>query len=258
MITPLADRIITEDQHSPEWMAARRGCATASRVAQLRDRKRGTGELESRRKLRFQLLAEILTDRAVEHYVTPAMEWGITTEPKAKDEYEYRTGNEITPIGFVCHHTLPRAGCSPDGWVKPNRFVEVKCPTTETHLQYLDGGVVPEEYHPQLLWQMACAGPEIEVIDFVSFDPRVDEKFQMFICPFERDEKLIAEWEERVEAFLVELNGMAERLLKNAKHITLESKLRESIRQARGKYSPDSELLITQADVDPDWEREPA
>lgn len=233
MITPLEERILTLDQHGPEWFGFRRGCLTASRIKALRQRKRGEGELKERRHLRFQLLAEILSDNTTEHHVSPAMEWGIAEEPRAKAAYEIQTGYSLEPIGFLAHHTLPRAGCSPDGWIrKHNGFAEFKCPNTDTHLEYWDAGVAPSDYLPQIYWQMACAGPEIEWVDFVSFDRRVDKKFQMFICRVDRDEEEIAKWEKEAEAFIVELDGMAERLLNNATHTTLESKLRASIRDA--------------------------
>ena len=251
-MTPLEDRIEYVDQHTPEWLAVRRGCVTASRVKALRARKRGDGELKERRHLRFQLLAEILKDETTEHYVSPAMDWGIQEEPRAKAEYEMRTGYSLEPIGFLSHPTLPRAGCSPDGWVRPDGFAEFKCPNTDTHLEYLDAGVVPADYLPQLYWQMACAGPEIKWIDFVSYDRRIDKKFQLFICRLERDaavEKAIADMEKEVEAFLAELNGMAQRLMDNAKFISREDKLRESLRRA-SKYPTDDELRAELASID--------
>lgn len=226
-------------QHSPEWYAARRGHVTASKVAAITtQRKRGTGELAARRNMKFEVLSEILRDRTADHYVSPYMDWGIEQEPRARAEYELKTGFSVEPLGFVIHPTLPRCGASPDGFIAPDGFVELKAPETHTHIEYITEGIVPIEYRPQMFWQMSCAGPEIKWVDFASFDPRLDEKFQLFIVRLERDDKEIARMEALVEEFIVEVNGMAHRLQEFAAGTTLEDKLRASVKQAKG-YDPE-------------------
>ena len=237
-------------QHSPEWYAVRRGNLTASKIAAATgQRKRGTGELAARRNMRFELLSEILRDKTTDHYVSPYMDWGIEQEPRARAEYEIRTGQSVEPLGFIFHPTLDRCGASPDGYIAPNGLLEIKCPETHNHLEYIDSGIVPVEYVPQMAWQMACAGPEIEYVDFVSFDPRLVEELQLFVIRYERDDKRIAEMEEQAIEFLSEVAQMAERLKVNAKLPTLEDKLRESVRQAKGYHPEESELYITESDI---------
>jgi len=106
------------------------------------------------------------------------------------------------PGGFALHASIPRFGASPDGLVGNDGLVEFKCPTTAVHLEYVANGVVPEEYHWQMLAQMACT--ERQWCDFVSFDPRLPDKFQLFIRRFHRDEARIAEMEAEVMKFLQE------------------------------------------------------
>ena len=118
---------------------------------------------------------------------------------------------------------------------------------SDTHWEYLATGAIPPEYLDQINWQMACCGPEIEFCDFVSFDPRIeDEDMKMLIIRHERNEKRIAEMEDLVGEFLTELIQLHEQIKRNAKHQTLEAKLRESIKQAKG-YPED--LEITDEDV---------
>lgn len=229
------------EQHSPEWREFRRGHLTASRIAVLKPLKNGS-ESELCRKYKLELLSEVLTGRMAEHYVSLAMDWGTEQEKNARTEYELAKDVMVDRIGFVLHPTLPRCGASPDGLIGDDGLVEIKCPITANHIDYLMGEVVPEKYAPQMYWQMACTGRQY--CDFASFDPRMDEKFQLFIARLERDEKKIAEWEELATAFISDLNRMAEVLMSHAnkKPVSIEEKLRASIKQC-GKYPNDAELL---------------
>lgn len=231
-------------QHSPEWYQARIGMVTASKVsAAIAKRKRGDGELAARRNLKMQMLAEILTGRTTDNYVSAAMDWGTEQEPRARAEYEIRTGASVEPLGLVLHPSLSRAAASPDGWIPKSGLLEIKCPETYTHLEYMAEGLVPSDYLDQIDWQMACAGPEIEWVDFVSYDPRLKDELQLFIVRRERNDKRIAEMEELVCEFLEELNQMADKVTRAAKGQTLEDKLRESVKRSRGQYPTDSELM---------------
>ena len=218
-----------------EWYQARIGLVTSSKVhdAITLRQKGGTHDLAARRNLKMQMIAEMLTHETTEHYVSAAMDWGVENEPKARKEYEYRTRRSVEQLGIVLHPTNPRAGATADGWVAPNGILEIKCPETYTHLEYLASGEIPKEYLDQINWQMACCGPEIEWCDFVSYDPRIEsDELQMLIVRHERDEKRIAEMEQAVEQFLSELIELFEQIKRGAKGQTLESKLRASIRDA--------------------------
>ena len=62
----------------------------------------------------------------------------------------------------------------------------------------------------QMLAEMACAGRQW--CDFVSFDPRLPKKFQLFIRRVQRDETMIADMELGVEKFLEEVDKAMMRL----------------------------------------------
>lgn len=221
-----------------EWYKARIGLVTSSKVhdAITPRQKGGTHELAARRNLKMQMISEMLTGLTTEHYVTPAMDWGVENEPRARAEYEYRFGVDVEPLGLVMHPTNSRAAATTDGWVTPKGILEIKCPETYTHLEYLASGEIPKDYLNQIDWQMACCGPEIEWCDFVSYDPRIEaEELQLFRCRRERNDKRIAEMEDAVNQFLSELIELFEQIKRGAKGMTLEEKLRESIKKA-GKY----------------------
>lgn len=202
-------RILDLPQGSPEWLAARAGKVTASRIVDVLAKIK-TGEAAARRDYRAQIVAEILTGRPQEDgYTSPAMAWGIETEQAARDEYEAIEGVLVDQVGLVLHPTIDRAAASPDG-LAGDGLLEIKCPKTATHLQYLVDGEAPKQYQPQMLWQMACT--ETPWCDFVSFDPRLPDDMQFFKVRFQRDEKRIAEIEAEVKAFLAEVDATIQKL----------------------------------------------
>lgn len=190
-------------QGSPEWMAERCGKVTASRVADVVARtKSGWGA--SRANYAAELIAERLTGVKTESYTNAAMQHGIDTEPQARFSYEFYADVSVVQVGFVPHHAINMAGASPDGLVGDDGLVEIKCPSTATHIDTLLDGKVPAKYVTQMQWQMACTGRQW--CDFVSFDPRLPESMRLFIKRVERNDKLISELESAVSMFLKEID----------------------------------------------------
>ena len=198
------------DQNTPEWICQRIGMVTASRMADVMSMLKKGGESQKRKDYKAEIVCETLTGRASEHYVSPAMEHGIETEPLAAAAYEIKQGVELEPGGFWAHDTISRWGASPDRLVGDDGIVEIKCPTTATHLDYLLGGVVPEEYIPQITAQLACTGRKW--CDFVSYDDRLPAQYRLFIKRYERDEAKIKEAEDAVLTFLEEVTAILQRL----------------------------------------------
>jgi hypothetical protein len=111
--------------------------------------------------------------------------------------YEWERG-PVSQVGFIGYGD--GAGCSPDGLVGDDGGVEIKCPNTATHLQTLLDRKVPEKYITQMMWQMACA--DRPWCDFVSFDPRLPEKHQLFIKRINYDPEMVNLLENSVIQFL--------------------------------------------------------
>ena len=199
-------RILELTQGSTEWLQARAGKVTASRINDVMAKIK-TGESAARKDYKAQIVAEILTGKPHEDgFTNEAMRWGTDNEPFARAAYEIATGAMVDQCGLVLHPTIERGAASPDGLVGPFSLVEIKCPKTATHLQYLVDGKVPTHYQPQMLWQMACTGRDW--CDFVSFDPRLPDHLQLFIRRFNRDQKRIDEIESEVRAFLAEVDAI--------------------------------------------------
>lgn len=203
-------KILDFPQGSEEWLAARAGKVTASRMADVMAKIK-TGEAAARRDYKAQLVAEILTGRPQDSgYVNAEMQWGTDQEPFARAAYEVSRGVMVDQVGLVLHPSIERAAASPDGLTDDGGLIEVKCPKTATHLQYLIAGTVPAQYQPQMLWQMACTGREW--CDFVSFDPRLPEHLQLFVVRFARDAKRIEEMQAEVVALLAEVDAIVDKL----------------------------------------------
>jgi len=196
-------------QESSAWLPSRIGCLTASRFAGAIAKTR-TGWAASRQKTMIELLAERMTGFAAEHYVNPAMQWGLDHEAQAWERYEEETGIMVAKSGLFMHPSIPFCGATPDRLIGNDGLGESKCPTTTTHITWIMNGVVPEEYQPQMLLQLACTGRQW--VEFVSFDPRVPPKQQLFIRRFAPHKEKVEEAEIMAREFLAELELMFEKI----------------------------------------------
>ena len=198
-------------QGSAEWLQARVGKVTASRVHDVVGRsKRDQKPLQAYHDYLAELVAERLTLQTYEHYVNAAMEWGIEQEEFAATAYEVASGEFVDTIGYVEHPTIDGAGASPDRLVGDDGLVEIKCPTTGTHIKTLLSETIDPKYIAQMQWQMACTGRLW--CDFVSYDPRLPEEYRLFIKRVERDDEYIADAEAKVREFLDEVSATVEAL----------------------------------------------
>lgn len=198
------------EQRTEEWFAARAGKVTASMVYDV-FAKTGKGEYyKARDDYLKQLLCERLTGLPTETPNTPAMRRGTELEPKARAVYIIETGNDVDGTGFVQHPSIEGSGASPDGLVYPDGLIEIKCPNTATHIDFLQSGEPKPEYYAQMQWQMACTGRQW--CDFVSYDDRLPEDMACRVKRFKRNEEFIAMMETEVALFLTELAEEQEKL----------------------------------------------
>src|SRR5579864_7292383 len=127
------------EQGSQRWREARCGLVTASRCADVVASVK-KGEAAPRRNYRTELVIEILTGQPAEQYVTREMQWGADQEQFARAAYELERDVLVETCGFVIHPDISRFGCSPDGLVGEDGLIQIKCPTTATHLSWILAG----------------------------------------------------------------------------------------------------------------------
>jgi len=195
-------------QRSEEWFQEKLGKVTASRMADV-VAKTAKGYGASRANYMAELVVERLTGKPTEGFSNAAMQWGTDQEPFARDAYSAKTGELVTEVGFLNHLRIPMAGASPDGIVGAG-LVEIKCPNTASHIEYLMSKEPPQKYYYQMQWQMACAMAEF--CDWVSYDPRMPQELQLLIVRIYRDEDCIKMLEAEVETFLEELDAKVKAL----------------------------------------------
>jgi putative phage-type endonuclease len=204
--------VVNFEQGSDEWLQARVGLVTASRVSDVLAKTK-SGPSTSRASYLGELVAERLTGvSAASPYQNDDMRRGVELEPLARAAYEVHTGSVVEQCGLVLHPTL-KAGASPDGLVDDG-LLEIKCPRTYIHIDYLEGRRPPPKYVAQMAWQCICTGRQW--VDFVSYDPRMPERLQLFVARYTPDLNYLRELEAEVTAFIAEVDAKVESLSRAA------------------------------------------
>jgi hypothetical protein len=239
------EELLEVEQGGPEWLSARVGMLTASRLADALCMLKKGGEAAARFNLKVAIAAERLTGRAAETYVSPDMLWGTENEPVARGAYEIRTGSEVDVVGLVLHPSISNFAASPDGLIDKNGGVEFKAPRTATHIDYMLAGMLPPEYEPQVMGNISCT--QREWWDFVSFDPRLPNRHQLFIKRVYRNETRIKEIEDGARQFLSEVDE----LIANLEKLNPELSQTDRVFGKDRRYITDG---ITDADL-PGWWR---
>lgn len=205
-------KILDLQQRSAEWFDSRLGVITGSRAK----------KVFASNNLPFvdELIAEKVSGKMEELFQSKAMEHGVLFEPQALEEYVKRTGNNAQEIGFCIHDEFNYIAVSPDALVSENGTysgaVEIKCPSTKKHIEYIRQNKIPNEYKYQVLhYFVVCE--TVQWLDFVSYDPRLP-KYNLFIKRVTR-----SELETDIEFALNQYKLFYEKLLK------YEQKIKETI-----------------------------
>lgn len=150
-------KLIDVEQRSPEWFEIRKGNLTAS---QFGDWLTKTGKVADKAKLTAasKCLAEFAGYPDPSPFETDDMRRGVEMEPLARDAFQMHTGLIVDEIGFAkSKHGF--FGCSPDGLILNHvSGLEIKCPRPSKLIQYIENGVLPDEYVAQVHGSMAVTG----------------------------------------------------------------------------------------------------
>lgn len=205
-------------QRTADWYKERCGCLTGSRVAAALSRLKSGQRSQAAKDMIIELATERLTGSCVEHYTTRDMQWGTDHEAEAREAYEAETGRMVELAGFVHHPSVEWLGASPDGLVGDDGMVEIKCPTSMTHVRrLLDPQAGVAQYRMQMLLQLACTGRTW--CDFAEYDPRMrDEALRLQIVRFEPTVDEIVHIEVECREFLAEVEE-AVRQIKEAGNV---------------------------------------
>lgn len=174
------------EQRSPEWYDLRKGKITSSEVYKLMGRDALT---ETAKTYLLEKVSELYGGES-EPISAAALEWGTQLEPLAIDVYSEKKQIVVEKASFLPYNDS--YGGSPDGIVQPKGIIEVKCPHRSiNHFKHRlinspeKFKKVAPNYYYQCISNMICANATW--CDFISYDPRVDEEFQLYVFKLELD-----------------------------------------------------------------------
>jgi putative phage-type endonuclease len=200
--------VIDCEQGKGAWFGARSGRLTASNVGKVVTATGKASTSATRDTYRNKLIAERLTGSVEMERCTPAMERGNELEPKARNWYAFEKGVDVAQVGFVYHDASKRWGVSPDGLCGGVGGLEIKCPMRPNMIRDLIANACPNDYVPQVQFQMWVCG--LEWIDFMSWTP--DQTIPNMVVRCFPNEKLHAAYEIHVPAFCDELDELTAKL----------------------------------------------
>nr|WP_299379729.1 lambda exonuclease family protein [uncultured Halomonas sp.] len=192
-------QILTLEQGTQEWHAARLGIVTMSEVKTLLVNGKGPGGFGvGALSYMHQLIGERITGEPSDAFQGNGhTQRGHELEPVARELYREATGlPRLRQAGIILNHGV---GYSPDSLVDSDGLIEVKTKLPKYQIELLLANELPQEHVAQ------CQGglwvSEREWIDFVSYWPGMP----LFVKRAYRDEGLIKTIAARVEAFYDEL-----------------------------------------------------
>ncbi len=191
-------------QGSPEWFAQRLGKATASRIADVVATTK-SGYSTSRYNYAVELATERMSGVPYPKYQNDAMRHGTENEPKARDAFAFLQGVTVEQVGFIQHPTIEMSGASPDGLIGSDETLEIKCPyISGVHVETLNSEKIDARYLTQIQYQLAVTGRR--ACWFVSYDPRLEARYQLFSKRIPRDDMVIDRLNKEVVLFLSEVD----------------------------------------------------
>lgn len=188
-----------------EWLAARVGKITGTRLATLID-KTGKGKIK---KGFYELIAErVATEKGLEN----PMERGKRLESEAIERFVKETGKKVdASLVMWVSDDDDNIAISPDGTIGKTEAMEVKCINSASHIEAYLTEEIPDDYEFQIL-QYFIVNDNLKKLYFVFYDPRIPAK-DFFYYVVNRKDK-----QEEIKKYKAEQL----RIIKEVEKITLE------------------------------------
>ena len=172
------------EQGSYEWHCLRQGLVTGTTL------KSALGSPKVQETLMYKMIAERMTEPQIEEFNSAAVDRGVDMEPIARRAVSQATGCLFNETGMLFSDGIPGFGFSPDGICEDGGEiiggVEIKCPGSKKHIEYIIQGVLPKEYADQVKAPFLLSD-KIQWWYFASFDDRNYER-PLFILKVTRDQ----------------------------------------------------------------------
>lgn len=186
---------INVEQRTPEWIEYRLGKITGTRLKDVLK--------ADNLPLLYEMIAEVESKQIEEVYVNQAMQRGIDLEPVVRQMYQDKFGEIIEEVGFCLSDDNDYLALSPDGFTLDRKgAIEIKCPSTKTHVKYVLDGKIPTEYLPQVCMYF-IVNKELEWLDFITYDDRFKELsfYNIHVTREDLSEKIF-EYQTKIDKFI--------------------------------------------------------
>jgi len=192
-------KTINVEQGSYEWHCLRQGCVTGTALK----------SALSTKKVQDTLLAKLVSERMTEPQISdlnsPAVARGNEMEPIARRVAAEALGLDFHETGMLQDDELERFRISPDGVCWDGALViggiEIKCPDSKKHIEYIIKNEIPVEYLPQVKAPFIMS-PDVKFWHFVSYDDRNYERPLFVKTVLREDLDTLAADREKLKAFL--------------------------------------------------------
>lgn len=195
------------NQGEDDWVMARLGKVTASEMHNLLTPKLALKkDKEKVGKYLYTKVAEAHRMQPLPSFSSFSMERGEDMERDARKWHKLRYPQDtLRTVGFI-EHDDARCGCSPDALINDDGGLELKCPQPPNHVRYLDEGILPDDYAPQVHMSMYVTGRPWW--RFMSYHPG----FPKFVLTVERDEAVCATIEQALADFYARFDAVIAKL----------------------------------------------
>lgn len=195
-------RTINCEQGSLEWHQLRTGKVTGTTL------KSALGSKTVQKTLLNKIVAERMTEPQIDDLNAPAVVRGRELEPIARRAVEKQTGLSFTETGIMVSDDIEGFAFSPDGIevATGEGGIEIKCPDSKKHVEYLIDGGIPKDYYHQVMAPFLMSD-RFKWWIFASFDDRNYEK-PLFIKRVTREDfPDIEENRKKLKTFLAEVEA---------------------------------------------------
>jgi len=192
-------RELNIEQQLPEWFQEKVGRLSSTRMKQALS--------ASYMDVIDVLLSEKGSGRIEDNFVSLDMQRGIDLEASVREIFELLHEITIEEVGLMLSTQFEDLCLPPDGFnTKRTIAIEIKCPKTKTHVEYIRQNSLPAEYKEQVLtYFIVC--DTCEVVYFISYDdrfkPRPYHEIKITRSEVEQD---IAEMKAKIRGFFNTLN----------------------------------------------------
>jgi len=160
------------EQLSDDWFDIRKGKMTASHAQAIAT---AGGGLDTYLK---NMMAEFYSSGIKEHFSNKDTDRGNELEPQARILYELETGIDVDEVGFIEFDKY--TGISPDGLVKKNGGVEIKCLNDNNHFNMTIEGI--KSIESKYMWQiqMSLYLTKRDWWDYVGYNPNFEKSLLIY------------------------------------------------------------------------------